>query len=297
MQNSDQGSEVSAVIDETAQAMNIDVNQVEHYMQLIGEMGITFGTQLILAIVVWIIGSWIIGRIVKLIDVAMTKKQVEVTLHQFLVSIFNITFKAILVIIFASMIGVETASLIAMLGAAGLAIGLALQGSLANFAGGILILFFRPFKAGDVIDAQGYVGHVVEIQIFNTILRTLDNQRVIIPNGLLSNGCVKNVFIEETRRVDMTFGISYDDDVKKAKAVLQEVMDNDSRVLKDPVVDIFVSAHADSSVNFLVRPWVKSDDYWPVFFDSHEAIKIAFDEAGITIPYPQRDVHLIQASE
>ena len=290
-----QSEEVGAAVNDTAQSMNIDVDQLEHYMQLIGEMGLTFGTKLILAIIVWIIGSWVIGRIVKLIDAAMTKKQVEVTLHQFLVSIFNITFKAVLVIIFASMIGVETASLIAMLGAAGLAIGLALQGSLANFAGGILILFFRPFKADDVIEAQGYVGHVVEIQIFNTILRTLDNQRVIIPNGLLSNGCVKNIFIEETRRVDMTFGISYGDDIKKAKAVLQQVMANDSRVLKDPEVDIFVAAHADSSVNFIVRPWVKSENYWPVFFDSHEAIKIAFDEAGITIPFPQRDVHLIQS--
>ena len=291
---SSEQSEVSAAIEETAQAMNIDVGQVEHYMQLIGEMGITFGTKLLLAIIVWIIGAWVIRRVVNLIDVAMTKKQVEVTLHQFLLSIFNITFKAVLIIIFASMIGVETASLIAMLGAAGLAVGLALQGSLANFAGGILILFFRPFKAGDVIEAQGYVGSVVEIQIFNTILRTLDNQRVIIPNGLLSNGCVKNVFVEDTRRVDMTFGISYDDDIKTAKAVLQSVMDSNERVLKTPQVDIFVAAHADSSVNFVVRPWVKSEDYWPVYFDSHEAVKIAFDEAGITIPYPQRDVHLIQ---
>ncbi|NMP30443.1 mechanosensitive ion channel [Thalassotalea sp. M1531] len=277
--------------------MNTSVDKLEHYMQIIGEMGLAFGTKLILAIIVWIIGAWVIRRIVKLIDVAMTKKKVEVTLHQFLVSIFNITFKAVLIIIFASMIGVETASLIAMLGAAGLAVGLALQGSLANFAGGILILFFRPFKAGDVIEAQGYVGTVVEIQIFNTIMRTLDNQRVIIPNGLLSNGCVKNLFIEDTRRVDMTFGISYGDDIKQAKAVLQQVMDNDSRVLKDPTVDIFVSAHADSSINFVVRPWVNSEDYWPVFFATHEAVKIAFDEAGISIPFPQRDVHLIQSSD
>ncbi|MFD2165458.1 mechanosensitive ion channel family protein [Thalassotalea euphylliae] len=285
---------VEEVIDSTAEVMQIDVDKVEHYVQLLGEMSITFGSRLLLAIIVWIIGSWIIKRVVGLLDAAMTRKKVEVTLHNFLVSIFNITFKAVLVIIFASMIGVETASLIAMLGAAGLAIGLALQGSLANFAGGILILFFRPFKAGDVIEAQGFVGTVQEIQIFNTIMLTLDNQRVIIPNGLLSNGCVKNLFAESTRRVDMTFGISYGDDIRKAKAVLQEVMDADSRVLKTPGADIFVSAHADSSINFVVRPWVNSDDYWPVFFDTHEAVKLAFDEAGITIPFPQRDVHLIQ---
>ncbi len=271
------------------------VDKVEHYFQMMGEMALGFGTKLLLAIIVWIIGAWIIRRIVNLVDLAMTKKKVEVTLHQFLLSFINILFKAILIIIFASMIGVETASLIAMLGAAGLAVGLALQGSLANFAGGILILFFKPFKAGDVIDAQGYVGTVQEIQIFNTILRTLDNQRVIIPNGLLSNGCVKNLFIEKTRRVDMTFGISYGDDVLAAKAVLQEVMDADDRVLKEPCVDIFVSAHADSSVNFVVRPWVASENYWPVYFDTHERVKIAFDKAGITIPFPQRDVHIIEA--
>lgn len=272
------------------------VDKVEHYFQMMGEMALGFGTKLLLAIIVWIIGAWIIRRIVNLVDLAMTKKKVEVTLHQFLLSFINILFKAILIIIFASMIGVETASLIAMLGAAGLAVGLALQGSLANFAGGILILFFKPFKAGDVIDAQGYVGTVQEIQIFNTILRTLDNQRVIIPNGLLSNGCVKNLFIEKTRRVDMTFGISYGDDVLAAKAVLQEVMDADDRVLKEPSVDIFVSAHADSSVNFVVRPWVDSNNYWPVYFDTHERVKIAFDKAGITIPFPQRDVHIIQSN-
>ena len=271
------------------------VDKVEHYFQMMGEMALGFGTKLLLAIIVWIIGAWIIRRIVNLVDLAMTKKKVEVTLHQFLLSFINILFKAILIIIFASMIGVETASLIAMLGAAGLAVGLALQGSLANFAGGILILFFKPFKAGDVIDAQGYIGTVQEIQIFNTILRTLDNQRVIIPNGLLSNGCVKNLFIEKTRRVDMTFGISYGDDVLVAKAVLQEVMDADDRVLKEPSVDIFVSAHADSSVNFVVRPWVASENYWPVYFDTHERVKIAFDKAGITIPFPQRDVHIIEA--
>lgn len=277
--------------------MDISVEKFEHYMTLIGEMGLTFGSKLLVALLVFIVGSWIIARIMKLFDIAMTAKKVEITLHQFLMSIVGIMFKAILIIIVASMIGVETASLIAVLGAAGLAVGLALQGSLANFAGGILILFFKPFKAGDVIEAQGYVGKVQEIQIFNTIVLTLDNQRVIIPNGLLSNGCVKNLFIEKTRRVDMTFGISYDDDILKAKAILQNVMDKDERVLKEPGVDIFVSAHADSSVNFVVRPWVNSEDYWPVYFGTMEAVKIAFDQEGITIPYPQRDVHLIQASE
>lgn len=276
--------------------MDLNTDNVEQYVQMMTEMGIQFGTQLLTALIVWFIGAWIIKKFVKLLDVAMTKKKVELTLHQFLLSIFNITLKAILVIIFASMVGIETASLIAMLGAAGLAVGLALQGSLSNFAGGILILFFKPFKAGDVIDAQGYVGTVDEIQIFNTIIRTLDNQRVIIPNGLLSNGCVKNVFVEKTRRVDMTFGISYDDDLTKAKAILKEICDGDERILKDPETDIFISAHADSSINILVRPWVLSEDYWAVHFDTIEAVKLAFDKQGITIPYPQRDVHIYQQS-
>ena len=274
--------------------MEFNVETVEHYVKVIGEMGLTLGGQIFVALLVFIIGSWLLNRVMKLFDLAMTARKVEVTLHQFLMNLVGILLKVILIIIVASMIGVETASLIAVLGAAGLAIGLALQGSLANFAGGILILFFKPFKAEDVIEAQGFVGRVQEIQIFNTIILTLDNQRVIIPNGLLSNGCVKNLFVEKTRRVDMTFGISYDDDIIKAKTILQSVMDNDERVLKEPTVDIFVSAHADSSINFLVRPWVNSEDYWPVYFGTMEAVKLAFDKEGITIPYPQRDVHLIQ---
>ena len=274
--------------------MEINIEKIEHYAQMLGEMGLTYGIQLLLAVVVYLVGNFIIKRIVKLVEIALSKKKVEVTLHRFLLSILTTLLKAIQIIVFASMIGIETASLIAVLGAAGLAIGLALQGSLSNFAGGILILFFKPFKAGDVIDAQGYVGVVQEIQIFNTILLTLDNQRVIIPNGLLSNGCVKNLFVEPTRRVDLTFGISYGDDIKKAKEVLQSVVDADERILKTPGVDIFVSAHADSSINILVRPWTNSENYWPVYFGVMEEVKLAFDRENITIPFPQRDVHMIQ---
>ena len=274
--------------------MEMNVSTLERYATMLADLAVQFGTKLIVAIIVLIVGLWIIKRILKLFDMAMQKKKVEVTLHQFMLSIVSILLKAILVIIFASMVGIETTSLIAVLGAAGLAVGLALQGSLSNFAGGILILFFKPFKADDVIDAQGYVGVVQEIQIFNTILLTLDNQRVIIPNGLLSNGCVKNLFVESTRRVDLTFGISYGDDIKKAKAVLQGVLDADERILKSPAADIFVSAHADSSINLLVRPWTNSENYWPVYFGVMEEVKLAFDREEITIPFPQRDVHMIQ---
>ncbi len=207
--------------------MEINIEKIEHYVQLLGEMALTYGVQLLLAIVVYLAGNFIIKRVLKLVELALTKKGVEVTLHQFLLSILGTLLKAIQIIVFASMIGIETASLIAVLGAAGLAVGLALQGSLANFAGGVLILLFRPFKNGDAIRAQGFVGSVEEIQIFNTILKTFDNQRIIIPNGLLSNGCVTNINVNGTRRVDMVFGISYDDDITQAKNLLRSLIEAD----------------------------------------------------------------------
>ena len=274
--------------------MEINIEKIEHYAQMLGEMGLTYGIQLLLAVVVYLVGNFIIKRIVKLVEIALSKKKVEVTLHRFLLSILTTLLKAIQIIVFASMIGIETASLIAVLGAAGLAIGLALQGSLANFAGGVLILLFRPFKNGDAIKAQGYVGVVEEIQIFNTILKTFDNQRIIIPNGLLSNGCVTNINVNGTRRVDMVFGIGYDDDITQAKTLLRSLIEADSRVLKDQAVDIWVGEHGDSSVNLFVRPWTTAEDYWGVYFDMMENVKVEFDKAGISIPYPQQDVHMHQ---
>ena len=276
--------------------MEINIEKIEHYVQLLGEMALTYGVQLLLAIVVYLAGNFIIKRVLKLVELALTKKGVEVTLHQFLLSILGTLLKAIQIIVFASMIGIETASLIAVLGAAGLAVGLALQGSLANFAGGVLILLFRPFKNGDAIKAQGFVGSVEEIQIFNTILKTFDNQRIIIPNGLLSNGCVTNINVNGTRRVDMVFGISYDDDITQAKTLLRSLIEADERVLKDQGVDIWVGEHGDSSVNLFVRPWAKAEDYWGIYFDMMEKVKVEFDKAGLTIPYPQQDVHMHQVT-
>lgn len=271
--------------------MNID-----EITQFMNQLIMQFGVQLVSSLAVLIIGWWIVGRILNVLDKSMKKAKVEVTLRKFLKSFINIALKAILLIIFASMVGVETASLIAVLGAAGLAVGLALQGSLSNLAGGVLVLFFKPFKVGDVIEAQGYIGRVEEIQIFNTFIKTLDNQQVFIPNGLLSNGCVKNVFAEPIRRVDMTFGISYEDDVIKAKQVVRDTLNSNELVLKDPEADVFISAHADSSINLTVRPWCASEDYWEVYFSTHEALKIAFDREGIVIPFPQRDVHIHNVS-
>ena len=194
------------------------------------------------------------------------------------------------------MVGIETTSFVAILGAAGLAVGLALQGSLANFAGGVLILMFKPFKVGDLIEAQGFIATVKEIQIFNTILKTADNRIVIIPNGSLSNGSMVNINQESTRRVDFVFGIGYEDDIDKAKSILNTLADNDSRVLKDPAKVIVLSELADSSVNFTVRLWAKTEDYWGVYFDMQEAVKKSFDQQGISIPYPQQDVHMHQVA-
>lgn len=272
---------------------DIDMEKVEKHLDSFIEVVIQFGTKFVVALITLFILMWVVKRIVKFADMAMTARKVELTLHKFLVSIISVVLKTIVIVIFASMIGVETASLIALLGAAGLAVGLALQGSLSNFAGGIIILFFRPFKAGDVIEAQGYVGKIEEIQIFNTIMVTFDNRKIFIPNGLLSNGCLVNDFTQRTRRVDMVFGVSYSDSIPKVREVIKSVLEADKRTLKFPKSDIWVGGHGASSIDFFVRPWVNSEDYWPFYFDMHEKIKIAFDEAGISIPFPQRDVHMI----
>ena len=270
------------------------MDQLDHTTGWARDFLLTHGPQLLLAILTLLIGWWIVKRVVNVVDSAMERSHVEGTLRGFLGSMVGILLKALLLISVASMVGIATTSFIAILGAAGLAVGLALQGSLANFAGGALILFFRPFKVGDLIEAQGYLGIVKEIQIFVTILTTLDNRRVIIPNGPLSNGCITNLNVEPHRRIDMKFGISYSDDVLKAKEVILSVIAADERILKNPQPDVFVAEHADSSVNFVVRPWVHPDHYWDVYFHMHEQLKLVFDREGITIPFPQRDVHLFK---
>lgn len=253
-----------------------------------------FGPSLIGAILVLIIGFWLIKLIVKGIDKAMQKSDMDVSLRKFLKSFLGIVLKIMLLITVASMVGIKTTSFVAILGAAGLAVGMALSGNLSNFAGGVLILVFKPFKVGDVIDAQGYTGKVNEIQVFHTILKTPDNKTIIIPNGALSNGSMTNFSTEPTRRVDMTFGIGYGDDIAKTKAVLKQLVDADSRILKDPEPFIAVSELADSSVNFAVRVWCNAADYWDIYFNMHENVKLTFDKEQISIPFPQQDVHLFK---
>jgi len=245
-----------------------------------------FGPKIIGAILIWIIGSWVIKKTLKQTNRLMDKRGYEKSLQKFLLNLLSWTFKIVLIITILGVLGIETTSFAAILASAGLAIGLALQGSLANFAGGVLIMIFKPFKIGDLIEAQGELGVVKEIEIFTTKLNSPENKEVIIPNGILSNGNITNFSTEGKLRVDLTIGIGYDEDIKKAKAVLLKALTDNPQVLSEPAPSINVSELADSSVNFAVRPWATTADYWDVYFGTLEKCKIALDEAGIEIPYP-----------
>ena len=273
-----------------------EVEEANKYVEMGVGMIMTYGPQLVLAIVTLIVGLWIVNAFCRALDKGFERGGIEATLRRFLNSLANIGLKALLLISVASMVGIETTSFIAVLGAAGLTVGLALQGSLANFAGGVLILIFRPYKVGDFIEAAGHMGSVKSIEIFSTVLTTGDNKTIIIPNGAVSNDAIINFSTQDTRRVDIVFGIGYDDDMKKAKDVLGQLIEADDRILKDPEPLIVVSNLGDSTVDITTRSWVNSGDYWGVYFDLTENVKTAFDENGISIPYPQTDVHLHQVS-
>jgi len=257
------------------------------------ELAVTYGLKFILALVVLIIGFWVIRMMTRAIIKAMTRSNVDPSLIPFLKTLFNVLLKALLIISVMGMVGIQMTSFIAVLGAAGLAVGLALQGTLQNFAGGVMILLFKPYKVGDFIEAQGHAGSVKEIQIFQTIITTPDNSTVVIPNSPLATGVLKNYSTQPLRRIDFSFGIGYGDSIDKAKDILLKLANADERVLKDenpPMVA--VEALADSSVNLKLRTWVKSEDYWGLFFDMTEKVKKAFDDNGISIPFPQTDVHV-----
>ena len=248
------------------------------------------------AIIIFAIGWWLSKYIQKLVVRIMNNKNVDPLLTSFTSNIVYIALIAFVIIAALGQLGIQTTSFIAIIGAAGLAIGLSLQSSLSNFASGVMIIFFRPFKVGDFIEAGGVSGVVEGIQIFSTQMRTGDNKSIIVPNSNITNSNITNYSAKDTRRIDLTFGIGYGDDLRKAKKVLQEILEKDERILKDPAPVVAVSALADSSVNFAVRPWVKTEDYWAVYFDLTEAVKIRFDEENISIPYPQRDIHMYQAA-
>lgn len=249
-----------------------------------------YGPRVILAIVTLVIGLWIIGILTRGFNRFMDKREFDPSLKPFLKSLFNATLKILLALSILGMVGIEVTSFIAILGAAGLAIGLALQGTLQNFAGGVVILILKPYEVGHYITGGGHSGTVQGIMIFNTVLKTPDNVTIIVPNSALASSSITNYSKEEKRRVDLTFGIGYDDDLKLAKNTLKEIYENDERVLKDPELFIAISALADSSVNIVVRAWVNAPDYWAVYFDMLETVKLKFDEKGITIPYPQREI-------
>lgn len=262
------------------------------YAEKAYDLMIRYGLKVIGAIVVLIIGLWLIKLITRRVEKVMKKKDVSPAVCTFLRSLINILLKVMLLISIAKMVGIETTSFIAVLGAAGLAVGMALQGTLSNFAGGVMILVFKPFKVGDLIESQGHLGVVKEIHIFVTTLLTPENKTVILPNAAVSGGDIVNYTTEGVIRVDMNFGISYDSDIKKAKEVLMNILESHPLVLNNPAPFVGVKGLGDSSIDLAVRPYSKPSDYWTVYFDVYEAGKIALDEAGITIPFPQMDVHM-----
>lgn len=266
--------------------------QFEFSMETLQALLITYGAKVVLAILVFLIGKWLAGKITSIIAKLMEKNNVDQTLVKFLRNILYYLLLATVLVAVAGQLGINTASFLTIIGAASLAIGLALKDSLSNFSSGVMLILFRPFKVGDYITAGGESGTVDEISIFNTILNTPDNQRKIIPNGAIANSTITNVTAYPTRRMDLVIGVSYDDDLKKTKKILEDIIAGRDDLLKDPAPTIAVAELADSSVNFVVRPWVKTSDYWGVRFQLIEQIKNTLDENGITIPYPQRDVHL-----
>lgn len=254
--------------------------------------GIEWGTNIILALVIFFVGRWASKLVSGIVQRLLSRAKMDDMLINFIMSILNAVLLLFIIIASLSQLGVDTTSLVALIGAAGLAIGLALKDSLQNFASGVMLIVFKPFKVGNYVEAAGTAGVVESVGIFSSTFRTGDNREVIIPNGNIYKGTITNYSARETRRVDMVFGIGYDDDIKQAKQILTDLVESDERVLQDPAPTIALSELADSSINFIVRPWVKSGDYWSLKWDMNEKVKHAFDEAGIGIPYPQMDVHL-----
>ncbi|MBW2431215.1 MAG: mechanosensitive ion channel [Deltaproteobacteria bacterium] len=261
------------------------------------ELLTVYGMRVVAAIVILVVGRWVALGLAKFIKRLMLKSKVDETLVSFVRNLSYIALLAFVVIAALNQLGIQTASFIAVLGAAGLAIGLALQGSLGNFAAGVLMIIFKPFKVGDFIEGAGVGGTVEKIEIFTTQLKSPDNKTIIVPNAKLTGDNIINYTVKGTRRVDFVFGIGYDDDIDKARSIIKEIIDQDDRVLKDQEPVIVVSELADSSVNFAVRAWTSADDYWSFYFDTTEKVKKQFDAQGISIPFPQRDVHVYEHQE
>ncbi len=265
-------------------------------VELLQTKGVDFGINIVTAILIFYVGKWITGALTRGLKKMMERHDVDPTLTSFVSNLVRMMLMVFVVIAAITQLGVPSAQFVAVVGAAGLAVGLALQGSLSNFAAGVLIVLFRPYKVGDFVEAAGIAGTIEQVQILTTILKTPDNKQIIVPNGQIMGSIITNYSANDTRRVDMVVGVSYSDDLDKVAATIKELVDADERILKDPECTIAVSELADSSVNFVVRPWVNSADYWGVKFDLTVAIKKRFDQDGISIPFPQQDVYVHQVS-
>ena len=272
---------------------NLDGNLWNQLSELLS----SFGISLFIALSILIIGRQVVKILIKVISTALERSNTEDTVRIFVTNLLNTLLMIVVFIAAINQLGIQTTSIIAVLGAAGLAIGLALQGSLSNFAAGILIVIYRPYKVGDYIQADNHLGTVDDIQIFSTVLKTPDNKLVIVPNGSIMNGSIVNFSNQDKRRVDIVASCSYEDDIDKVKSVLADILYKDDRILNEPKPRIAVSELADSSVNFIVRPWVKNSDYIDVYYSLLEEIKKRFDQEGIAIPYPQTDVHIHNHTE
>ena len=261
------------------------------------ELLTVWGLKVVAAVVTLIVGRWVARGVSNFIKKLMTKSKADVTLVSFVGNLSYVALLAFVIVAALNQLGIQTASFIAVLAAAGLAIGLALQGSLSNFAAGVLMIIFKPFKVGDFIEGGGVAGTVEEIQIFTTQLKTPDNKTIIVPNSKIAGDNITNYTVKGTRRVDFVFGIGYDDDIDNARRIIEEIIAQDERVLKDPAPMVAVSELADSSVNFTTRAWTSTDDYWSFYFDTTEKVKKQFDAEGISIPFPQRDIHVYEHKE
>jgi Small-conductance mechanosensitive channel len=280
----------------TENAVQAVESDLGSYLEMAKDLVAQYGVKVVAAIAILVVGWFVAGVLTNGVRKALSRSHIDETLQRFLCNLVRMALLAFVILAAISKLGIETASFVAVLGAAGFAVGFALQGSLSNFAAGVMIMFFRPFKAGDVVDAAGETGKVHEVGIFNTIILTFDNKKVIVANASVTGNNITNYSAMDTRRVDLKFGISYGDDMKKAKDLIGQVLAKDARILKDPAPVIAVGELGDSSVNILCRPWCKTADYWNVYWDTLEAVKNAFDANGISIPFPQRDVHLHQVA-
>ena len=270
------------------------MNQYTTYIEVAKEWFVANGPSMIAAIVIFILGRWLTKWVCFLIRKALTKSGMDVTLIRFLDKLIYYTLLIAVILAAADQVGIKTTSFLAILGAAGLAIGLALKDSLANFASGVMLILFQPFRVGDGITAAGVTGKVERVDIFSSVLLTPDNQKIIIPNSSITSDVIINITANSTRRIDLIIGIGYDDDIKFAKETIETIIKNDSRILTEPAPAIALGELGASSIDLVVRPWVKTEEYWDVRFDLVEAIKLTFDEKGISFPYPQQDVHMFQ---